>query len=253
MNDSFSSKIKQCQEYLKNGQFPEALEICNELLEEVEEENGLLFHLQGIAFYYLGRMHEAIFSFTQATQHKETSVEAWSYLALIHLEMLNLEQAKIAILRASQITPYHADTWALRAIYREWQQDFAGADRAYAHAHWLSPDIIPKLPPFEDEDVLEQIKEALKEQSIDWDQFDSCISIQFQKAANLPQLEANQTYMSSLFLSFHLETHPEKAILIGFEKNIQRGLAEDISIAEQLSHLFPQLQDYLDTWYQRQP
>jgi tetratricopeptide (TPR) repeat protein len=251
MNVSFALKFKQCQEHLKDGDFQEALELCNELLED--DTGGLVFHLQGIALYYLGRMHEAIFAFTQATQYDEASVEAWSYLALIHLEMLNLEQAKIAILRASQITPYHADTWALRTIYREWQQDFSGADRAYAHAHWLSPDVIPKLSPFKQDEALENIKKSLREQSIYWEQFDSCISIQYQTAPTLPQLKANQTYMSSLFLSFHLETHPEKAILIGFEKNIQRGLAEDISIEEQLSHLFPQIKDYLDTWYQRQP
>lgn len=243
--------IKQIQELLKDEQFPEALELCNELL--VQNDHGIVLHLKGIALYYLGHFLEAIETFKQATQQKEFTVESWSYLALLNLEMLNLEQAKIALLRATQISPHHADVWALRAIYREWLQDFIGAERAYSHANWLAPNTIPKLPEFQTDEIEKKLTQILTGEEENIKIFNECISIQFQKAPTISQLKEHQNTISPLFLSFHFEPHPQKGILTGFQKNIQRGLAEEIYLAEQLEPVLPEIKRYLETWYQRQP
>lgn len=243
--------IQKIHDLLKEEAFSEALEICNQIL--AKSNDGIILHLKGLALYCLERFQEAIVSFTEATQQPNFTVESWSYLALLQLEMLNLEQAKIAILRATQISPYQADIWAIRAIYREWLQDFQGAERAYDHAHWLAPDIIPKFPKFQPEQITEELTNILLQKGFTPEDISEIISIQFQLAPTLSQLEDNLHVISPLYLSFHFEQNHQRGILIGFEKNILRSLAEDVSVEKQLEPILPQLEHYLETWYQRQP
>jgi tetratricopeptide (TPR) repeat protein len=237
--------VEQIELLIETGDIPGALELCNLSLLEFPDEPTFLC-LMGIAYQQIGELSKALFYHTKCVAIEPNYFICWSCISIIHLEMLEMEKAHHSILRTLRTGPNQAEAWWLRAIFRELHGDIAGGERAYQHASWLNPVLIPPLSPFNELEINTLILSVCDTHLIDIEEFSKNIRIIYTPTPDIILLQESDIWESPIHILFSFTRTPDKATITCYKQNIRRSIAENEDIPKYLSNvIIPQVQDYL--------
>lgn len=153
--------IDEAEVALDQGDAAVALARCQEALDLSPGHPGAQF-VRGDALRALGDLEAAVEAYRSAALGSPDHAPSWASLALTQFELMRIEEARRSALRSVRADPSEPDGWWVRSLLREWTGDFAGAERALLHAHWLDPRRFP-LPPRLDVAEIEAIlRDALE-------------------------------------------------------------------------------------------
>jgi len=241
--------IEQIELLIETGELQQALTLCNDALTEFPKEPT--FHcLKGVAYQQLGELTKALYHHTQCVTIEPQYFICWSCISIIHLEMLEMEKAHHAILRALRAGPKQAEAWWLRAIFRELHGDTTGGERAYIHANWLNPDLVPQLPSLDEKEIHAFIFEACKTNSIELNPFKKLVDINCQQSPDIILLKETDQWESPIHLLFSFHEKHNRGTLTCYRQNIRRAVAEGEDIQSYLStQIIPLVKDFLHSIY----
>lgn len=115
-----------------------------------------LYYLLGEAHRELGELEIAEESFRRAAQLDAHYTEAWSALALILFDLLQVDEALTTAHRAIRESIDNAEGYYARALIRERRGDYASAERDFRRAWRIDPDRFP-LPVVLDDATVEAV------------------------------------------------------------------------------------------------
>jgi|JI10StandDraft_1071094.scaffolds.fasta_scaffold226250_1 tetratricopeptide (TPR) repeat protein len=129
--------VEAAEAALAEGHPLAALELCQRLLAKDPGDPNAWF-LEAEALRELREAPDAELSYRRAIELDAENASAWCGLASVLFDQRRFEEAASGFRRALRLEPVLADAWFGRALVREIQGDFAGAQRAYLHAHHRS-------------------------------------------------------------------------------------------------------------------
>ena len=237
--------IEQIELLIETGEVPTALELCDNAI--LAFPNDPTFPcLKGVAYQQLGEFSKALYYHTQCITMEPQYFICWSCISIIHLEMLEMEKAHHAILRTIRTGPRQAESWWLRAIFRELQGDVEGGERAYRHANWLNPRLVPAMPILDDQQITQILFSVCTNDSIDMHQFEKYIDIVCIPAPDIIQLRESEVWESPIHILFSFDKSNARASITCYRQNLRRALAEEEDIKGYLSSLItPQVATFL--------
>lgn len=230
---------------LAEGDPETALRICEGAVARAPAHAGVLF-VRGEALRALGDLLAAADSFQAAALAEPASSISWSALAVARFELLELDQAERAIVRALREDPSNPEAWWARSLVQDWRKDTAGAYRARLHARWLSPRDYPLPPSLSDEEI-----EAIVQSCVDalhprLQEFLLQVAILLDDMPDESLLGEYDPPASPLDLLGHFSGHSIQArsledpwshlppTIVLFRKNLQRYAADRAGLEEQL-------------------
>jgi len=238
--------IEQIELLIETGEVPGALELCDEAMEEFPEDPTFPC-LKGVAYQQIGEFTKALYYHHKCIALEPQYFICWSCISIIHLEMLEMEKAHYSILRTLRAGPKQAESWWLRAIFRELHGDLAGGERAYRHANWLNPILVPPLPTLDEQQMKAFVLDACEQHCIDLYLLDRYISIVYIPAPDIIQLQESDIWESPIHILFSFESSSNQATITCYQQNLRRAMAEEEDINSYLSSLIiPQIESFLN-------
>lgn len=137
-----------------------AINSINKVLQKDPRDPEALF-LLGESYQLSGDLENAIDAYRLSVLSDPKKSEAWTALGLVRLNRLELEDAKRAFNRAIREDPANPEAWMGRCLLRERRSDFKGSDRDYIRASRLDYPSYQDLVPYNDEDLLSLVEEAI--------------------------------------------------------------------------------------------
>ena len=210
---------------LNNGKIGQAISLCEQLLVSHPKEKELQL-LYAIALQIRGDRKESLQILQELLQEHTQSSEVWNHYALVLFEEHFFTEAQKALQSALNLDPSNAFSWWLKSIFRTFQHDDFGSERAYLYARWLEPESYPPYPIFSETellDIFQRIREDLVEEH---QNLCSMLIWTIQEIPSMKQLKQLET--SPIIPLLQIES-TQMTVYI-FRKNIQRLGLEGESI-----------------------
>jgi tetratricopeptide (TPR) repeat protein len=93
--------VNKCQEQMDKGEYEEALQTCNEILDI--HENAEIFYNLGYILSIRGKFEEALSYFKKATRINGQHTKAYKQMGLIYQKLGRLDDAQACLVRAADL------------------------------------------------------------------------------------------------------------------------------------------------------
>jgi|GEM_PF-6175113 len=221
--ESLLEALAYIENLLNDGQIGQALSFCEQLLVSHPQEKELLL-LYAIALQIKGERKESLNILQKLAKSNADSSEIWNHYALILFEEHRFEEAHRTLQYSLELDPKNPFAWWLKSIFRTFQHDPQGSERAYLYARWLEPESYPPYPSFSESDLLsifESIKEELSEK-----QQEICAML-FWNVLEIPTISHLEQLQTSPIIPLIFLESTQMTIHI-FRQNIRRlGIEEE--------------------------
>lgn len=153
--------LDQAEHALDDGEAEVAVELCERVLRGAPRHAGALFILAD-ALRHLGDLEGAVDRYHQVTQLEPHHGLSWSGQAFCLFDMLQLDRAHAAALRAIRDDPANPEAYTVRGMLRERRGDYDGARRDFLRAGRLDPEGWPMPLELSDGMVEAVVRDAIE-------------------------------------------------------------------------------------------